>query len=1062
MSTHGAALPPPTEVGGFRAGDAVKNPYELTRGEQIVDVRPWGTRMAEALADPFNFAMAAAGLIFMALVLPMFMPGWIILGLVIVLSSGAVGRVLPFRYPPSAKDPSNKGKPGNGILFLGNLEYDPKKENRLPLENPVDKFKEVWLSDDDLRKHFLILGSTGSGKSELLKAIFFNALCWGSGFFVADGKADNKLPLDNYALARWFGRDDDLLTLNFLLAGKTPEQVRKSRRRRTNKTNPFSTADADTIIQMGANLLPKVDGDAKNWQEKALNCWRGLVPALCWLRDHEGWEISVRHFVDYLALPKLEWLYCKGYDVAHKNGGVWHEGFEGLRAYLEVGLPGFKVELALKKYHGKDGFTYPLPENAAPAMGPGGRPQQGGDQSGQVYEQHGYRATQLNPALNLLDKTYGHIFADKFSEVDMVDVTLNNRILAMLIPSLEKSAQEAESLGKLNVAVLKVMMGKNLGAEIEGSRREILEAKATEANYPYIVALDELGYYFADGIAVMFAQARSLGFAMFAAAQDIEKLTEGSRSAEAGAMLANQVTKVFMRIDDANKTNEMIQKYLDKVTVALRKSYEWDEITGFRRVPEVAIEEIPPVTLKNLQSLKPGRGVINSMGLTLKIKSLYVGDFLQKYKREWFHINRFLQVRSLTPREVEENSLPINVLGDPYIKGYKLLEMLRGSRPLPDFDEVAAGKSYEEDWRLAQAMLREVAAVSGRLPDGARAAQRAIYLFEAARLFLMKQGRLQPDAAYADLLQGAAGRSGGGPQPRDNGLPPENLGGSSIEQGSGSGDLAAPLGAEDDPFDFLNDSCPLKRKPAQEVMNDGAQAPSRLLEAQAQALEPVARALREGDEAADEPLHSSAQDARGGNALDALLEPRKKVLPALDDGDDEASVSATEALRQASLVLPQALQRGLAQAFDEAVVFEMPTQKAQAQRSASAPLDPPRAASAQDQESEADLGEQRRQAQQAKAAATDAHDWVAQALSGANAALRLSSAKGQTVVGLTEPTRQALERLEAALGNPEPQPAAASIERMVAEQATPQPPAADAADLSDIQKLLEAIERAGG
>jgi len=208
----------------------------------------------------------------------------------------------------------------------------------------------------------------------------------------------------------------------------------------------------------------------------------------------------VRHFVDYLALGKLEWLYAKGYDLACRNNGVWDEGFEGLKAYLEVGLPGFKADIALKKFHNKEGFTYPLPESAqAPA--PGGRPQSGGgDQGAQVYEQHGYRATQLNPALNLLDKTYGHIFTDKFSEVDMVDVTLNNRILCMLIPSLEKSAQEAESLGKLNVAVLKVMMGKNLGADIEGHRQEILEAKATESNYPYIVALDELGYYLRTGL----------------------------------------------------------------------------------------------------------------------------------------------------------------------------------------------------------------------------------------------------------------------------------------------------------------------------------------------------------------------------------------------------------------------------------------------------------------------------------------------------------------------------------------------------------------------------------
>ncbi|MES2980667.1 MAG: TraM recognition domain-containing protein [Pseudomonadota bacterium] len=300
--------------------------------------------------------------------------------------------------------------------------------------------------------------------------------------------------------------------------------------------------------------------------------------------------------------------------------------------------------------------------NSAPAN-PMGKPEPL-EQDATCHDQHGYRSTQLNPALNLLDKTYGHIFSDKFSEVDMVDVTLNNRILAMLIPSLERSAQEAESLGKLNVAVLRVMMGKNLGAEIEGKRSEILESKATEARYPYIVALDELGYYFADGIAVMFAQARSLGFSMIAAAQDIEKLTEGSKAAEAGAMLANQVTKIFMRIDDANKTNEMIQKYLDKVTVALRKNYQHNEGFGFKRVQEVSVEEIPIATLKNLQSLKPGRAIINMMGNTFKISSFYLGDFLSKNKKENFHINRFLQVRSLTPAEIEANSLPADAVSE--------------------------------------------------------------------------------------------------------------------------------------------------------------------------------------------------------------------------------------------------------------------------------------------------------------------------------------------------------------------------------------------------------------
>src|SRR3546814_19907815 len=97
------------------------------------------------------------------------------------------------------------------------------------------------------------------------------------------------------------------------------------------------------------------------------------------------------------------------------------------------------------------------------------------------------------PVLNLLSKTYGHIFGDMFSEIDMVDVALHNRVLFMLIPSLEKSSQEAENLGKLAIACLRVMMATNLGAGLEGSYEKLLGAKATNAPYPFPAALDEIG-----------------------------------------------------------------------------------------------------------------------------------------------------------------------------------------------------------------------------------------------------------------------------------------------------------------------------------------------------------------------------------------------------------------------------------------------------------------------------------------------------------------------------------------------------------------------------------------
>lgn len=998
------------------------SPYEIGRTTQIVDVRPWGDRVAEMLTDPITMAFSAGMVIVFTIAMPTLLIVSIPLLLIMFISARNVGCHLPLRYPPSAKNPEN-GKSGDGIMYLGNMDFDRVKTDRLPLESLADKFKECWFSDDDMRKHLLVLGSTGSGKSELLKGIFFNALCWGSGFFVADGKADNKLFLDTYNLARFFGRDDDLLSLNFLLAGKTPEQVRNSRRRRTNRTNPFSTADSDTIIQMGANLLPKVDGDAKNWQEKALNCWRGLVPALCWKRDHQGAEISVRTFVDSLALVELEKLYAEGYTLAQQNRGVWPEAFEGLKAYLEVGLPGFKLDRALKK-HGA------VPKNQVA----GGKPEPM-DQDATTYDQHGYRATQLNPALNLLDKTYGHIFTDKFSEIDMVDVTLNNRILVLMIPSLEKSAQEAESLGKLTVACLRVMMGKNLGAEIEGHRREILESKATEANYPYIVALDELGYYFADGIAVMFAQARSLGFSMIAAAQDIEKLTEGSRAAEAGAMLANQVVKVFMRIDDANKTNEMIQKYLGKANVALRKTYEHRSGFGFKKLLEVHIEEIPRATLENLQKLKPGRAVLNAMGDTFKIRSFYVGDFLAKYPSQEFHINRFLQVRGYTATEIEQMSLPIDIRNAPEVRGQRLKDLLTGEAEVPDLIVHAERQPYAQQFDAALGLIEAVAEQAKQMPGSKKGAARAAMLFGAAQKYLEKTSEagssLSSGGQKDQSASHVSAQNNSGTALPDAGVDlavaagirvsttvPPVVSGDRIEEGSGSGQGGKSVDVfAVDPFDFLNAGAPLNRKPVAEVMGS-----------------PISALQQEG---AQETL----KNLMGGASMPSVrAQPIEPILPIdtvadtareVDDGVQKATKPGIDVLAP---YLMQDLQEVWVRAGD--VDLGLGSQETHAERlGLRTPVVP-------------------------DAAPPAAAMWVGQALQGAIAAMS-SASKGATVVGFTPPAKEALIQLESAMGSSNPAAATAAVERIVSNQATPPHKEPGPFPLDDVDALMSLIDQSG-
>jgi intracellular multiplication protein IcmO len=772
----------------------------LKTRDAIVDTRSAGTRFAEWLGSVKGIVVVCLVGSVLAITLPALLPLTVLIWAVMVWGHLEHRPTVYFRYPKywGHRDPKT-GKAGDGILYVGNIES----------KSAYNDFKEIWLNDSDSRMHALILGSTGSGKSETLKGILYNALSWSSGYFVADGKADNKMPTDNYALARSFGRDDDVLVLNFLLGGSSPERIQKSRRRRTNRFNPFPAADADTIIQMGTNLLPKAEGEGKGWQEKAINLWRSMVTALVYERDHCGREISVSTFIEYLSLAKIEELYMAGYHLAQANGGEWHPGYLGIRKYLESGgCPGYQISKLLQK-HGVGQPAAPAPGSIGgmtAGLRGGGRGAGNPEQDQEAFTQHDYRTNQLLPALNLLDSTYRHIFGYKRTEIDIQDVALNNRILMMLIPSLEKSAQEAENLGKLAIASLRVMMGKNLGADVEGDYEELVAAKATNSPYPFIVALDELGYYFAEGIAVMNAQARSLGFSMIALAQDVEKLTEGSRQHEANAMMANEVIKYFLRVDDVNKSADMIQKMAPKVHAAMRHDYEKGSM-GWTRSSDIVVKEVDRVNSEIMRNFSQGQGLFVAPGGVFQMRTFYLGDYLKKYMVKEFWINRFVQVLSPDPSEVDAMSVPRSALaGRKQERGRRLLEVLQYRTTLALAPEV-------------DAVIDAAAAMAESIPRSVGPAERAIALYMAARQKVLELQAGAPAPVASDA--GLAGEQG---QDTAEGVwrktsAPEGEDPESIDphQAGSSSSAGAQADAADpeDPLAFL--SVPFQRKPIEKV-----------------------------------------------------------------------------------------------------------------------------------------------------------------------------------------------------------------------------------------------------
>lgn len=56
---------------------------------------------------------------------------------------------------------------------------------------------------------------TGVGTTTALLDICDDAVSWGSGFIFVDGKGDNRLYADVLAMARLYGREDNVLALSF-------------------------------------------------------------------------------------------------------------------------------------------------------------------------------------------------------------------------------------------------------------------------------------------------------------------------------------------------------------------------------------------------------------------------------------------------------------------------------------------------------------------------------------------------------------------------------------------------------------------------------------------------------------------------------------------------------------------------------------------------------------------------------------------------------------------------------------------------------------------------------
>lgn len=412
-----------------------------------------------------------------------------------------MARILDGSYP--------NDKIGEGITFLG-------KE--------ISSKLEIWTGNSDLRTHMLVLGTTGSGKTEMLLGLVYNALVQNSGFIYTDGKGDVALFNNVFRLARYLGREDDLVTINFLTSGR--DFLDKQKDRTTNTMNPFALGSSGMLIELIISLMDDGGSGGDMWKGRAIAFVAGLTRALCFLRDRGYLLLDSNTFIEYFELPVIERLvWDKTINVGGNDVKIEDPLFDKVLAPLKafvLTLPGYKREAK-------------------------------GNQEQKTVEQHGFITMQLTRLFGDMSFTYGYLFQTTLGEVDMYDVVINRRILVVLLPALERAPDSLKMLGKLIVGAIKQMMAGCLGNRLEGSVREIVTARPTNAAVPFYVVLDEYGYYAVLGFAVAPAQARSLGFSITFAAQDFSSLQKASKE-EADATWENTNVRCVGRITSGSES----------------------------------------------------------------------------------------------------------------------------------------------------------------------------------------------------------------------------------------------------------------------------------------------------------------------------------------------------------------------------------------------------------------------------------------------------------------------------------------------------------------------------
>lgn len=456
-----------------------------------------------------------------------------------------------------------------------------------PLGNNIHTNEEIWASDDYVRTHAVLSGTTGSGKTVTMSSTFiYVAMIADSGVIMIDGKADPKTWFELYAMAVAAGRTDDFLVLNFVVgqtqeaeftlsSAEEKEMWEEFQAIESNTFNIFGTGTSDTLFEIGSALLgAEASGDNKMWVERAEALLRSLLKALVDLRDLGQLKISIATLQEYMSLEKLSELEANEdiSEIARQQVGAVLNEIAGYRDAMKVEDPQKRASLL----------------------------------ADQPSKQFAFLHMQFGALYAMLIGTYGHIANVEYSDIWAPDVIRNRRILLVMLPALEKAPTSLAQLGRMATSAIKSALAQNISGSLTGRKSELVDRRPTNSTRAMVLIYDEAASYIQAGTADVASQSRSLGAFNIFSSQEWGSL-KNAGEIEAQRIISNTGLKIVLKNEDKDTADQFMAAVGE---APILKSGGKRHENGKLVESEQRLENAPRVTFQEMMNMAEGQAFI--------------------------------------------------------------------------------------------------------------------------------------------------------------------------------------------------------------------------------------------------------------------------------------------------------------------------------------------------------------------------------------------------------------------------------------------------------------------